>query len=64
MAKYTQKPLEDVFRAFLLSEYYVTMAEVLQQKEQPHTRAQEFAFPVTAGGASPEEQQTRLAVIG
>ena len=63
MAKYTDKPMEEVFRAFLLSDYYVTMADVIEQMVQGSTRALEPAFPVTSGGASPEEQQDRSAVL-
>eukprot|EP00974_Lingulodinium_polyedra_P010647 1026031-Lingulodinium_polyedra.AAC.1 len=34
MAKYTEKSLEEVFGAFLRSDYYRTMAEVLEKMDK------------------------------
>ena len=64
MAKYTAKSLEEVLGAFLRSEYYSTMAEVLGEMEEAHPSRLDPAFPVASGGASQEEQQKRLQIIG
>ena len=63
MVKYTQNPVDKVFRAFLLGEYYATMADALEQMGSAHSRSLQPAFPVTAGDATAEEQEARLALL-
>ena len=63
MASYTGKPLEEVFRTFMLNEYYDTLAHVLEQMDKKTNRELTPAFPVTAGGASLKEQQAILAIL-
>ena len=63
MAKFSLKTIEEVFRAFLLSEYYATMGDVLEEMERVSIRVLEAAVPVSTGGASPAEQQARSALL-
>ena len=63
MAKFSVRTIEEVFCAFLRSEYYATMGDVIEEMERVSVRVLEAAVPVSIGGASRVEQNARSALL-
>jgi len=60
MAKYADKFLEDVFRLFLLSDYYDSMAAVIEKMQQAVVCAK---VPPHEGCDDPEEISRRQSLL-